>query len=141
MSIRNVEGGCLCGAVRYRVSGSCVSKSLCHCRSCRLAGGAPSVAWVVFRRRDFAFVEGQPARFHSSPPVIRTFCGQCGTPLTYQRDCWPDTIDVTTVTLDRADEFPPTKEIWVSERLPWETLNEDLPHFQGSSVAASGTSD
>lgn len=141
MSIRNAEGGCLCGSIRYRVSGNCVSKSLCHCRSCRLASGAPSVAWTVFRVSDFAFVAGQPARFHSSPPVTRTFCGRCGTPLTYQRDCWPDTIDVTTVTLDHADEFAPTKEIWVAEKLPWETLNDDLPHFRGSSVAASGAGD
>jgi hypothetical protein len=141
MPIRNAEGGCLCGAIRYRVNGTCVSTSLCHCRSCRLVSGAPSVAWVVFRLGDFAFVKGQPARFRSSPPVARTFCGQCGTPLTYQRDSWPDTIDVTTVTLDHADEFAPTKEIWVAEKLPWETLNDDLPHFLGSSVSAASKGD
>jgi len=134
MSVRNVEGGCLCGTVRYRVTGECIARTLCHCRSCRLAAGAPSVAWAVFRLSDFAFVGGQPAGFRSSPPVTRTFCSRCGTPLTYQRQSSPDTIDVTTATLDRADEFAPTKEIWVAEKLAWETLNEELPHFIGSSV-------
>ena len=40
----SVEGGCLCGAIRYRVSGEPLARSLCHCRSCRLGAGAPSVA-------------------------------------------------------------------------------------------------
>src|SRR5512134_3668562 len=106
-----IEGGCLCGAVRYRVTGEPLARSLCHCRTCRLASGAPSVAWVVFRSGDLAFI-GQPTGFHSSPDVIRTFCGRCGTSLTYQRTSETDTIDVTTVTLDRPDDFAPTREIW-----------------------------
>src|SRR5262245_7186057 len=100
MDRQPVEGGCLCGAVRYRATGDSIARSLCHCRTCRLASGAPSLAWVIFRARDFAFIAGQPARFESSPGVIRTFCGRCGTSLTYQRTAETDTIDVTTATLD-----------------------------------------
>jgi hypothetical protein len=134
------EGGCLCGAVRYRVSGESLARTLCHCRSCRLASGAPSLAWVVFRSSDFAFIAEPPIRFHSSPGVTRTFCGKCGTPLTYQRDTERSTIDVTTVTLDAADDFAPTKEIWVEHKLVWETLDETLPHYPRSSVGPSGES-
>ena len=47
MTSRVTEGGCLCRAVRYRVNGVPIVTSLCHCRTCRLAAGAPSVAWVV----------------------------------------------------------------------------------------------
>lgn len=137
MSQRAIEGGCLCGTVRYRVIGADTARTLCHCRSCRLASGAPSVAWVVFRAADLAFVKGQPARFHSSPSVTRTFCGQCGTPLTYQSESRPHTVDVTTVSLDAADDFAPTKEIWVEERLSWERVNEALPQFRGSSAGAA----
>lgn len=136
MTTSLIEGGCLCGAVRYRVTGQPVALTLCHCRSCRLASGAPSVAWAVFRSSDFAFLSGEPVSFNSSPSVVRTFCGRCGTPLTYQRALWPDTVDVTTVTLDAANEFPPAKEIWTEQKLSWECLNEDLPHYPGSSVGA-----
>ncbi len=129
-----VEGGCLCGAIRYRVTGESIARTLCHCRSCRLASGAPSVAWVVFRMSDFAFLTGTPASFNSSPPVVRTFCGKCGTPLTYQHASRPDAIDVTTVTLDVADQFAPTKEIWVEEKLAWERTNEALPQYPQSSA-------
>ena len=128
-----IEGGCLCKAVRYGVSGAPIVTSLCHCRTCRLAAGAPSVAWVVFRSSELMFSVGQPARFRSSPNVIRTFCSGCGTSLTYQRETEPDTVDVTTATLDRPDDFAPTREIWIAHKLAWEQLNEALPQYPGSS--------
>jgi len=132
-----VEGGCLCGAVRYRATGESLARALCHCRTCRRASGAPSVAWVVFRTPDFAFIADKPSSFHSSAQVVRTFCGKCGTPLTYQHASRADTIDVTTVTLDAADDFPPTKEIWIEHKLAWECLNDDLEHYPRSSVGGS----
>ena len=38
-------GGCLCGAIRYRITGAPVEALYCHCRMCRRAHGAPVVAW------------------------------------------------------------------------------------------------
>ncbi|MGH8496866.1 MAG: GFA family protein [Gammaproteobacteria bacterium] len=133
-----IEGGCLCGAVRYRATGKSLAGTLCHCGTCRHASGAPSVAWTVFRSSDFAFIAETPARFYSSPGVIRTFCRKCGTPVTYQRTSKPETIDATTATLDDPDAFAPTKEIWIEEKLAWESLNEAMEHYPGSSVGASG---
>lgn len=130
------EGGCLCGSIRYRVTGKPVALTLCHCRSCRLACGGPSVAWTVLRCDDFAYLSAEPISFQSSPSVVRTFCGACGTSLTYQRESWPDTIDIMTATLDAPDEFAPTKEIWVEHKLAWESLNDAIPHFPRSSVGA-----
>ena len=124
-----VEGGCLCGAIRYRIAGEPLSRSLCHCRSCRLASAAPSVAWVTVRWTDYTVVAGKPAAFRSSPPVVRTFCGTCGTQLTYRHDDSADTIDVTTVTLDHSERFAPMHEIWLEDKLPWESLNERLDHY------------
>ena len=132
-----IEGGCLCGAIRYRATSAPIAATLCHCRSCRLAAGAPSVAWTVFRTEDFVFVSGQPGEFTSSPDVIRAFCGKCGTPLTYRRPSKARTIDVTTATLDTADDFAPAKEIWVQEKLSWECLNDRIPHYARSSVGAT----
>lgn len=133
MTSRVIEGGCLCRAVRYRVTGVPIVTSLCHCRTCRLAAGAPSVAWVILRSRDFMFSAAQPARFRSSPAVTRTFCSRCGTSLTYQSDAEPDTIDVTTASLDSPDDFAPTREIWIAHKLAWERLNDTLPQYPESS--------
>jgi hypothetical protein len=137
----STEGGCLCGRVRYRSTGESAATSLCHCRSCRRASGAPSVAWVVFRSADFAFLGDAPARFASSPGVERTFCRNCGTPLTYQRTDEPETIDVTTATLDTPEAFAPTREIWLEDRLSWERLNETLPHYARTSRGATPIDD
>jgi len=137
MTSTAVEGGCLCGAVRYRVIDQPLAQALCHCRSCRLASGAPSVAWAVFLASEFAFVLGTPNSYRSSSRVVRTFCGNCGTPLTYQHASRQDKIDVTTVTLDSPDDFPPTKEIWIEHKVAWETLNDGLEHYPRSSVPES----
>ena|SRR5689334_6083819 len=135
MASWNIEGGCLCGAVRYRATGAPKAQTLCHCRSCRRAAGAPSVGWVVFNAGDFAFFSGEPIRFESSPGVTRTFCGRCGTPLTYRRESRPDSIDATTATLDHPDDFAPDKEIWLSHKLQWEAANPSMQQFPESSVS------
>ncbi|HLW22758.1 MAG TPA: GFA family protein [Steroidobacteraceae bacterium] len=126
------EGGCLCGAVRYRVRGEPRSSALCHCRSCRRASGAPTVAWVTFARSEFEIVAGAPERFESSPGVLRQFCGRCGSPLTYEL-VREDSIDVTTASLDEPNRFAPSREVWLSHRLEWQPVQPGLAHFEGSS--------
>jgi len=127
-----VEGGCLCGAVRYRASGESSHPSLCHCNSCRRAAGAPLVAWATFPPTQFAFTKGTPARYRSSPPVVRTFCPTCGTPLTYQHASFPNEIDVTIASLDDPSAFPPADHTWTSERIPWLELGDHLPRHERS---------
>jgi hypothetical protein len=56
--------------------------------------------------------------------------------LTYRSLAASEKIDVTTISLDAPDDFPPTKEIWVSHKLDWEALNDALPHFPESSRKA-----
>lgn len=129
-------GGCLCGAIRYRVRGS-AQTSLCHCRSCRLATGGPSLAWVMCDENNIVFERGAPAIYRSSPGVERGFCARCGTSLTYRRANRPGLFDVTTASLDDPEVFPPTKEIWVSERLSWITPHPALPQFAQFSTAST----
>jgi hypothetical protein len=130
-------GGCLCGAVRYRTTGAPESTSLCHCRSCRLSIGGPSLAWAIFAEDKVEIVHGELAVYESSAGVERGFCARCGTSLTYARANRPGLFDVTTASLDDPEAFPPTKEIWVEERLSWVAANETLPQFPQSSTAGS----
>ena len=127
------EGGCLCGGVRYRVSGLPTSSSVCHCRSCRLASGAPAVGWVVFDAKNFQLLQGHPAARHSSPPVVRSFCPRCGTPISYRHDSDPSVVELTTATLDHPELFPPTHEIWHEHKLTWMPVNSGIPHHRHSS--------
>jgi hypothetical protein len=124
-----VEGGCLCGTIRYRAVGEPTNATLCHCRTCRRAAGAPVVAWVTFPSRGFAIVSGTPTRHRSSAKVLRTFCGACGTPLTYAHDDFPTGVDVTVCSLDDPEGFPPADHTWVSHRLRWLQGDESLPTY------------
>ena len=128
------EGGCLCGTVRYRVSGDPVAATLCHCGSCRRASGGTNVAWVVFEKDQFEWLSDEPAAFSSSPGIHWLFCDQCGSLVGYRRASRPEHVDITTGTLDNPDRFPPTVEIWLEQRIGWETLHPTLPKRQRSSL-------
>jgi hypothetical protein len=134
-----LAGGCLCGAIRYRATAPPQSTSLCHCFSCRRATGGPSLAWAIFAEQDIGIVAGELAIYTSSPGVERGFCARCGTSLTYRRENRPGLFDVTTASLDDPEACPPTKEIWIGERLSWEAANTHLPQFPRFSTPASDT--
>ena len=85
------------------------------------------VAWLTFPVERFRIVKGGPAAFHSTPPVTRTFCRDCGTPLTYVHADSPNTVDVTTCTLDDPDAFPPTHHSWLSHDVGWVKFGDGLP--------------
>jgi hypothetical protein len=76
-----LTGGCQCGAVRFRVKGL-GRGSICHCRMCQKALGAfygPLVTGL-----GVEWTRGAPKHFQSSNKVRRGFCGDCGTPLTFE---------------------------------------------------------
>ena len=127
---RTYEGGCRCGAIRYVATAAPYATSLCHCRSCRLSAGAPSLAWVIFREDDIRITRGSLLVHESSPGVERGFCGRCGTSLSYTRANRPGLFDVTTASLDDPESLPPAKEIWTSQRLSWTAPNAALPQFE-----------
>ena len=123
------DGGCLCGAVRYRVRGAPRSVVHCHCAMCRRASGAPVVTWATFPAAAFEIVAGVPARIRSSDHAERTFCGRCGSPLTFCDDNHMDWIDVTVATLDDPAALAPTRHIWTESRLPWFDTDDHLPRL------------
>ena len=125
----SIEGGCLCGAIRYRALGTAYGITHCHCRSCRHASGAPFVTWAGFDTDKFTFVRGRPASNASSPNVLRAFCGKCGTALTYQRADLPGSIDVTLGSMDDPETLKPQDHTWTESRLSWISLNDHLPEY------------
>lgn len=132
MSKAVVEGGCVCGAIRYRVTGEPTNSMICHCQTCRRVAASPVVAWVTFPRAQFHLVQGRPSEFHSSEPVRRTFCAGCGTPLTYEHRDNVGFVDITTCSLDKPESFPPTHHSWLSHDLAWVRFGDGLPTFQES---------
>jgi hypothetical protein len=125
-----VSGGCFCGAVRYAVSGEPLHSTLCHCSDCRRVAGAPAVAWFTMRVDDFRITSGVPRRLQSSGKVERTFCGACGTGLTYQHADLPGEIDVTSGSLDAPEGMAPEDHTFVGSRLRWLRMEDGLPEYE-----------
>jgi hypothetical protein len=127
-----LDGGCFCGFVRYRVTGSPSHETNCHCSICRRTSGAPCVAWFTVPAVGFRFTSGEPASFRSSERGTRTFCPRCGTPLTFRSGGLPDEVDATTCSLDAPEQLPPKDHTHTSSRLSWATLDDRLPSFLGA---------
>ena len=128
------EGGCLCGALRYRVLGEPVATTLCHCRSCRRASGGTNVAWAVFDKAAFKWLSDEPVAYSSSRGIEWLHCHQCGSLVGYRRSSRPDHMDITTGTLDDPNLYPPGVEIWLDHKIGWETLDPKLPKRAQSSL-------
>ena len=120
------EGGCLCGAVRYRVTGEQLRGTICHCTTCRRWSGAPFLSWALFNQNQFVWVTGEPASLSVTPAVIRKYCAQCGSPLTFEFTDSGEIVGVTTGTLDDPDNFRPTRHNWTSSEVAW---LKNVPHL------------
>ena len=118
------EGGCLCGAVRFQVSGPPKWTAYCHCHSCRKHTGAPVSAYAGFEREQVRFTDGAPTRYASSPGASRGFCAACGSTLTYEGDRWPSELHFHIGAFDRPEDFAPSGEAFAEERLGWLHLAE-----------------
>lgn len=116
-----IGGGCLCGAVRYRIYGEPYHVTHCHCASCRKISGAAFLTWFTIRLAEVEWL-GEPMQiYHSSAAVERGFCPHCGSTLCYQHASAPDEIDLTIGSLDNPSFLLPEHHTWWSEHLVWAT--------------------
>jgi hypothetical protein len=123
-----IEGGCLCGEVRYSLSKPALQTSLCHCEDCRKASGAHAVAWTFFHSGALEWTKGKPKTILFAQRE-RSFCGECGTPLMFFDPAIPHLFEVSTCSLDEPADFPPTDQCWLVDSLPWSGGIPDLPRF------------
>ena len=125
----NAEGGCLCGAVRYRVSGVIEESGYCHCRTCQRQSGAPVVAWFALAPSDFSYIKGVAKSHRASDHAAREFCGDCGSYLVFREDDTSQTLGVNTATLDEPMLSPPDFHIYCESRIGWFETADGLPRY------------
>ena len=113
-----LTGGCQCGAVRYRVEAKPTGTSVCHCRMCQKAGGAPFMSFADVPTEAFVVTRGALAIFKSSEIAKRGFCAACGTPLTY-RLLDGGYTEVTLGSFDDPCAVAPILQYGVESRVRW----------------------
>lgn len=125
-----LEGGCLCGALRYRIEGAPLDAGYCHCRLCQRSTGAPVLAWASIPVERFTFTRGEPARYASTAHGLRLFCATCGTQLLYREAQSPRTYDVNLGSLDDPESIEPRYHIFTRSRIAWFDTADQLPRHE-----------
>lgn len=128
-----IEGGCYCGAVRYRAEGEPMLKAQCHCRECQyISGGSPNVT-MGMPEAGFAYTKGTPKAFRRKDlpnPVTREFCGECGTHLVAKAAALPGAVLFKVGTFDTPSLFEgPQIAIFLCDKQSFHAVPAGIPTF------------
>lgn len=109
------EGGCLCGATRYKATAAPLRVTICHCTFCQRFTGSAFLVEPIFRRGDVSF-SGAPLELYqhrsdsSGKRVTLNFCGRCATTLCLDLERFPDIYGLCGGTFDDPNWFARTQE-------------------------------
>jgi hypothetical protein len=136
------EGGCLCGAVRYRVRNAPFRTSVCHCKFCQRRTGSAFGVGVYFKKDDFELLRGELKSYeHRSDESGRwlrmEFCPKCGTTVTWTLELFPDGRGVAGGSFDDSSWLEIERQTWTRSRQHWLPLAADIEAFEKSAIQPS----
>ena len=122
-----LQGGCLCGAVRYELSAPFVSAGYCHCTHCQRRTGTGSSANGRVPQAGFRLLSGGDQLRAFKPPagVPKLFCTRCGSALFSGDPLGDPEVAVRLGTLDGDPGIRPSFRQFVDSAVRWEPLPDD----------------
>jgi hypothetical protein len=127
-----IEGGCLCGAVRYVAEGDVGAATICHCRDCQKFTGSAFATLVMVPKTAFSLT-GAVRTFvgtgGSGKPIERHFCPQCGSSLAEEPGTRPGMVILGVGTFDDPAAVRPAREIFCDDALPFVEITGELQRF------------
>jgi hypothetical protein len=135
------EGGCVCGAVRYRVRGAPAIASVCHCAFCRRRSGGAFAVIAYFDAKDVEFLQGELAEYeHRSDESGRwlrmNFCPNCGTTVSHTVEARPGMRGIAGGTFDDPDWFTIERHIWTRSKRSWVAIPAGVTTFPQGAIGA-----
>jgi hypothetical protein len=128
----SVSGSCLCGASAFEATLPSRFCAHCHCDNCRRAHGAAFVTWVGFASAQFRWTAADAiVRSTTDTDAVRSFCGKCGSTLTYEGPRWKDEVHVVRANIDGAIDHAPALHVYVDHKASWWSIDDDLPQRGG----------
>ena len=123
------RGSCLCGGVRYEVTGPFGDFIYCHCRQCRKAQGSAFGANAPVQESAFRLLQGAELlkSYESSPGKQRVFCGHCGSPVYSRHAARPGVLRLRMGLLDTPAGVRPQAHNYVASKAEWDDINDGLP--------------
>ncbi len=127
-------GGCLCGGVRFSITGELQPLQLCHCTQCRKAQGTAFASALPIKADAFTLLSGAEllTYFESSPGKERAFCGRCGSPIYNRRTSVPDALRIRAGLVDQPLPVRPAFHQHVASKANWWTISDDIKQFQAA---------
>jgi hypothetical protein len=131
----HLEGGCACGALRYKLTADPLIVHACHCRDCQRLTGSAFVTNIWIERKFVEAGSAMPKSFKLTAGSGKHhevfFCDRCGTSLWSKYYASPgDTLLVRVGTLDHPEAIQPDVHIFTRSKLPWLDLPKDVPVFE-----------
>lgn len=124
-----IRGSCLCGGVRFEITGPPLFMGICHCSRCRKAGGGRNVS---VRAEHFRWLQGRELveRYEPEPPfhLVHCFCRRCGTHLG-EPDTSPKGFPVAANALDDDPGVRTAFHEHVAHKAPWVEICDDATQF------------
>jgi hypothetical protein len=128
----NMNGGCLCGDVRYSASGEPAVTSICHCRDCQKQTGSAFVEVVAVPNEAFS-IEGMLHTYtnagDSGRRLHRRFCPRCGTAVLIEAEGFPGLTLIMGGTLDDPSWLKPSMALFCDSAQPWLSISHDMQTF------------
>jgi len=128
-----IEGGCLCGAIRYRLTGPSLFVSQCCCKDCQKATGTGHTTIIGIHESQLA-ITGRPRTYTTSGDtggdVTRHFCGTCGGRLYTSGTLPGEVIMVQAGSLDDPNVIAPQSVIYTKDAVAWDRFDPALPTFE-----------
>ena len=124
------QGGCRCGAVRYKCSAKPFAVFFCHCQDCQKNTGAPFSVDVIVPKNSVT-IDGKLKGYDTAKgKVTRFFCSECGSPLLNEPHSHPDILALKVSSLDDPSWVEPQAHIWTIRKQPWVKINDTLPQYE-----------
>jgi hypothetical protein len=133
-----MQGGCLCGAVRYEISGEPLLAEYCHCRMCQKAAGAAAPAWMDLQLDQVTWTAGRPLEFESTATGRRGFCARCGSTLSFRDTGHPEYVSLAIVSLDDPNRVRPTRHIYTESQVGWLSIDDDCERYRQGPGSSPG---
>ena len=126
------KGGCLCGKVRFEITGAIQDIVYCHCSRCRKSQGSAFATNGNVDADKFIFISGENEMtgYLSSPEQTKYFCQHCGSPIISKSTKSPDKVRVRLGVIESDISERPAAHIFVTSKANWDEINDDLPQYE-----------
>lgn len=135
-----ITGGCLCGAVRYRVTATPITARVCRCRLCQYLGAGGPTVNACFPA-DAVALQGTLRDYRcvadSGNVMHRKFCPACGTQVTSAAESRPQLVFLRAGTRDDPEVAAAAMTIWTSAAPSWACIDDRLPSVAGQPPSAA----